>query len=142
MFIGEDSYDNMIKAISKKRFAQQNQDRFKERSINIDPNEVYNDVDQSAEFPGGIAAFRKIITDQISESSSVGNDGIVKTEITFIVEIDGLISNIKANGENVKFNSTVEQVVTLIKKKWAPAKINGKSVRSYFRLPLTYNFEN
>ena len=70
-----------------------------------------------------------------------GDEGTVKTEVTFVVERDGSITDVKANGSNKDFNAEAIRTVKSIKNKWAPAKINGQSVRYRYRMPLTMQFE-
>ncbi|KPH12313.1 energy transducer TonB [Chryseobacterium sp. ERMR1:04] len=107
----------------------------------VSDTQVYSEVEQTAEFPGGINSFRKKVGDSFDSSAMNGDEGTVKTEITFVVERDGSITDIKANGKNADFNSEAVRTIKSIKNKWSPAKINGQSVRYRFRLPLTMNFE-
>lgn len=102
----------------------------------VSDTQVYSEVEQTAEFPGGINAFRKKVQDNFDSSAIEGADGVVKGEITFVVERDGSITDIKVNGKNSDFNSEAVRTVKSIKNKWAPAKINGQSVRYRYRLPL------
>ena len=102
---------------------------------------MYSEVEQTAEFPGGINAFRNKVSGNFDGSAMNGDEGTVKTEITFVVERDGSITDVKANGKNSDFNSEAVRTIKSIKNKWTPAKINGQSVRYRFRLPLTMNFE-
>ncbi|MCW3169808.1 energy transducer TonB [Chryseobacterium sp. 09-1422] len=107
----------------------------------VSDTQVYSEVEQTAEFPGGINAFRNKVSGNFDGSAMNGDEGTVKTEITFVVERDGSITDIKANGKNSDFNSEAVRTIKSIKNKWTPAKINGQSVRYRFRLPLTMNFE-
>jgi protein TonB len=107
----------------------------------VSDTQVYSEVEQVAEFPGGINAFRNKVSGNFDGSAMNGDEGTVKTEITFVVERDGSITDVKANGSNSDFNSEAVRTIKSIKNKWAPAKINGQSVRYRFRLPLTMNFE-
>ena len=61
--------------------------------------------------------------------------------MTFVVERDGTISNVKAVGANADFNRESEKVIKSIKGKWNPAKLGGQNVRSYFRFPISMQFE-
>lgn len=97
---------------------------------------VYSEVEQTAEFPGGINAFRKKVSENFDSSAIEGADGVVKGEVTFVVERDGSITDVKVTGKNSDFNSEAVRTVKSIKNKWAPAKINGQSVRYRYRLPL------
>ncbi|MCY0970332.1 energy transducer TonB [Chryseobacterium wangxinyae] len=107
----------------------------------VSDTQVYSEVEQTAEFPGGINAFRNKVSGNFDGSAMNGDEGTVKTEITFVVERDGSITDVKANGKNADFNSEAVRTIKSIKNKWTPAKINGQSVRYRFRLPLTMNFE-
>lgn len=107
----------------------------------VSETQVYTEVEQLAEFPGGINSFRSKVQNSFDGSVMEGDEGTVKTEVTFVVERDGSITDVKANGSNKDFNAEAIRTVKSIKNKWAPAKINGKAVRYRFRLPLTMQFE-
>ncbi|KUJ50462.1 energy transducer TonB [Chryseobacterium sp. JAH] len=107
----------------------------------VSDTQVYSEVEQTAEFPGGINAFRNKVSGNFDGSAMNGDEGTVKAEVTFVVERDGSITDVKANGKNADFNSEAVRTIKSIKNKWTPAKINGQSVRYRFRLPLTMNFE-
>lgn len=107
----------------------------------VSETQVYSEVEQLAEFPGGINSFRNKVSSNFDSSVMDGDEGTVKTEITFVVERDGSISDIKTNGSNKYFNDEAKRTINSIKNKWTPAKINGKNVRYRFRLPLTMQFD-
>ncbi|MDF2552929.1 MAG: energy transducer TonB [Chryseobacterium sp.] len=107
----------------------------------VSDTQVYSEVEQTAEFPGGINAFRNKFQNSFDGSAMNGDEGAVKTEITFVVERDGTITDVKANGKNSDFNSEAVRTIKSIKNKWTPAKINGQSVRYRFRFPVSMNFE-
>ena len=102
----------------------------------VSDTQVYSEVEQTAEFPGGINAFRKKVSENFDSSAIEGADGVVKGEVTFVVERDGSITDVKVTGKNSDFNSEAVRTVKSIKNKWAPAKINGQTVRYRYRLPL------
>lgn len=108
--------------------------------VAVDQNKVYSEVEQAAEFPGGIISLKNKVA-SVFDSSKIKATGNVSTIISFIIEKDGSISNIKANGNNSQFNTEAIRVIMSIKNKWAPAKMNFKVVRSIFNLPLKMNFE-
>lgn len=94
-----------------------------------------------ANFVGGIDSFRNKVMNNF-DGSGFESDGVVKTTITFIVEIDGTISGIKANGGNADFNSEAIRTVKSIRGKWIPGKNKkGEAVRSYFKFPISMKFE-
>lgn len=107
-----------------------------------DPNVIIDGAkaDVAAEFKGGINAFRQKVA-QGFDTSSIDQSGVVSATITFVVEKDGSISNIKINGANSDFNQEAERTVKSIKTKWTPAQLKGKAVRSSFRMPISMRIE-
>ncbi|TXF77253.1 energy transducer TonB [Chryseobacterium sp.] len=109
--------------------------------VKVSTTEVYDKVDQSSQFPGGLNAFRQKFQDNFDTSAMDGGEGNIKGEINFVVERDGSITDIKVNGSNSDFNSEAIRAVKSIRNKWVPAKVNGQAVRSRYRFPVTMNFE-
>ncbi len=98
-------------------------------------------VDVAADFNGGINAFRQKFVNNFDSSAMDGSGATLKTVLTFIVEKDGTISGVKATGPDAAFNREAEKTIRMIKGKWTPAKLNGAQVRSYFKFPVTMQFE-
>lgn len=99
---------------------------------------IHDYPDQQALFPGGVDEFLKYIKLNVSQSKVFQNATESSRFIaTFIVEIDGSISNIsfmKTNG-----NKTEEQeVIKILQRmpKWTPAYHRGKIVRSNNAVPV------
>lgn len=108
----------------------------------VDPNEVFtaNSVDVAADFKGGINAFRQKVANAF-DTESVDKTGMVSGVITFVVEKDGSISDLKVTGSSADFNAEAERTVKSIKSKWTPAQLKGKAVRSSFRMPISMKIE-
>lgn len=102
---------------------------------------IYEKVDRDASFPGGINNFRAIFSKRFNTNNVKANTGVIKTVISFIIERDGTINNIKAFGNNLSFNREAINTVKKIKIRWKPALINKQSVRQRYKMPLTMNFE-
>ncbi|MBW8361969.1 MAG: energy transducer TonB [Kaistella sp.] len=109
--------------------------------VKVSTTEVYEKVDQSSQFPGGLNAFRQKFQDNFDSSAMDGGEGSIKGEINFVVERDGSITDIKVNGSNSDFNAEAIRTVKSIRTKWVPAKINGQAVRQRYRFPVAMNFE-
>ena len=107
----------------------------------VSESQVYTEVEQLAEFKGGINAFRSKVQNNFDTSVMSGDEGTVKTEVTFVVERDGSITDVKASGPNKDFIAEAIRTVKSVRDKWTPAKINGQAVRYRYRLPLTMQFE-
>ena len=125
-----------------------------------DKNIVFNCVDKEAVFSkGGDNGFRELVaiaidTDKIDEYEDFPEEEkkeiqklnsenkptpsvMLYTTLTFIIEPDGTMSNVLAEGENQSFNKEMERVVKEdIKDKWYPAEVKGKKVRSYYKMPI------
>lgn len=100
--------------------------------------EVYEMVDRAAQFPGGITAFRTEFAKNVDVNKIAGK-GTFSTEVTFVVERDGAISNLKATGQNQSFNEQAVRAIKKIKTKWIPAKVNDVPVRARFKFPAKAN---
>ena len=98
-------------------------------------------VDVQAVFNGGIDAFRNKVINNFDTSVMDGTGEVVRTTVVFIVEKDGSISEVKATGPNADFNRAAEKTIRSVKGKWTPAKIKGENVRSYFKFPISMQFE-
>ncbi|MBO4234545.1 energy transducer TonB [Riemerella anatipestifer] len=108
----------------------------------VSTTEVYTTVDQEAEFSGGgLNGFRSAFQESFDTSVMDGDEGTVSAELTFVVERDGSLTQVKAIGSNSTFNKEAERAAKSIRKKWSPAKVNGEPVRSRFRMPVKMNFE-
>ncbi len=104
-------------------------------------NSPAKNVDVEAKFSGGIDAFRNRVVQGFNTHDFEGQGELLKTTVTFIVEKDGTISSVKANGVNSSFNAEAEKTIKKIKGKWTPAKLDGEYVRSYFTFPISMQFE-
>ncbi|MRN02378.1 energy transducer TonB [Riemerella anatipestifer] len=108
----------------------------------VSTTEVYTTVDQEAEFSGGgLNGFRSAFQESFDTSVMEGDEGTLKAEVTFVVERDGSLSQVKVTGSNSTFNREAERAVKSIRKKWTPGKVNREPVRSRFRMPVAMNFE-
>ena len=103
--------------------------------------EVYESVDQDAEFAGGINSFRNKFSENFDTGAMEGGEGTIKANVSFIVERDGSLTDVKVSGPNSDFNREAERTLKSIRTKCTPAKINGQPVRQRYKLPVTMNFE-
>ena len=100
-------------------------------------NEVYNTagISEKPEFPGGIMEFYKFVGNNFKTPEQPNLKG--KVYITFIIEKDGSLSDIK-NIRDIGFG-TGEEAIRVLKicPKWIPGKLNGVPVRVMYSLPIT-----
>ena len=95
--------------------------------------------DQEAEFPGGMAAMKQFLADNIKYpeiAMEMGDQG--KVFVEFVVEKDGSISQIKIlRGVSKEIDREAKRVVSIMPK-WAPAEAKGESVRARCRIPINF----
>jgi hypothetical protein len=100
-------------------------------------NEVYNTagITEKPGFPGGIMEFYKFVGNNFKTPEQPNLKG--KVYITFIIEKDGSLSDIK-NIRDIGFG-TGEEAIRVLKicPKWIPGKMNGVPVRVMYSLPIT-----
>lgn len=99
-------------------------------------------TDKAADYPGGINELRKEVSNLFYLGGVYSEVKTVKAIVAFIVEIDGTITNVEAQGENFTFNRQAEIAIYSVPKRFSPAVINGNPVRYRFRLPLTMKLED
>jgi periplasmic protein TonB len=102
----------------------------------INPLEVINEPDVEAHYPGGRAALAQFFQDKLGDE--VLEEGVPKkVTLSFIVELDGSISDIKIlAGSDHDFNKSAEKAVAKMKK-WNPAKYQKRFVRTFHEMPIT-----
>jgi len=109
-------------------------------TIPNEDNNIYNiaGIDIRPEFPGGKIAFDGFI----QKNFKIPKDKPElkgKTYMTFIVEKDGSLSNIKVL-RDVGYETGAEAIRVLkMSPKWVPGKQNNKLVRVLFSIPISVN---
>ncbi|MBE8720171.1 M56 family metallopeptidase [Sphingobacterium pedocola] len=100
--------------------------------------EIFTAVEVQPEPPGGMAAFRKWISENYQYPQAAIDAGVKGTvQVSFIVEADGALSNLKVGKDNMG-HGTGEAAVEMLKKseKWSPGVQNGRAVRVAYTLPI------
>lgn len=103
---------------------------------------IYDKTDVAAEYEGGLNKFREGFQKNFDPKNSFKGSGTYQTLITFIVDENGIISQVFAMGKNDSFNTLAINAIKKIKGKWNPGKVNGNPVKSRFKFPMTMNFLN
>lgn len=98
-------------------------------------------LNEEAKYPGGFETLRKQVADLFYTDSVLPDQKLLKTNVVFVVEKDGSIGNVQAEGDNFTFNRQAEIAMYLLPEKFSPAIINGTPVRYRFRLPLSMSFD-
>lgn len=109
--------------------------------ISEENNPARKDLTRDAYYAGGFGLLRQQISELFYTGAVLAHDKEVRTKLLFVVEKDGSISSVKAEGDNFTFNRQAEIALYLLPGKFAPAYLQGSAVRYRFSLPLTINFE-
>lgn len=96
-----------------------------------------------AEYPGGVNKLRNLIQSSFNSAVMTGNEGLVKSTITFVVGQNGMVRDIKISGENEKINNEIYRVTKLANDNvtWKPAIKDGEPVAYQYKIPIAMNFE-
>lgn len=97
-----------------------------------------NEADIKPEFPGGIAVFKTFIMSKLDFSIITES---ANTEVKFLIDSNGELSSVTANGEQESFNKEVIRVIKTINKKWEPAVYKSKPVDYWYTLPISISFD-
>lgn len=96
-----------------------------------------NNLDEKAGFPGGVGEFRKFISNNLNIPKK--QESYKSVVLTFIIEKDGRLSNIKIVRSS-SFSQVDKEVTRVIKlsPKWIPGKVDKKAVRSKYTFPFYF----
>ncbi|TDX91701.1 energy transducer TonB [Chryseobacterium daecheongense] len=138
-----DSIENvaMIGALLKVRNIE-DLNRLKNPSQKLESSdETSSGIVKIADYPGGMNTLREEVAKLFYSEGVYTEVKTVKANVSFIVEKDGSVSNVHAQGDNFTFNRQAEIALYSISEKFSPAIVNGNPVRYRFKLPLTMNIE-
>ncbi|RZJ76184.1 MAG: energy transducer TonB [Flavobacterium sp.] len=115
-----------------------------DKGVEANDDGIYNyaGLQVQPEYPGGMKAFNKFIQDNI-RLPELDKDLNVKIYVSFVVEKDGSMTNIKAvRDPGYGLGKEAERVLRAMKKKWSPGVQNGKNVRASYSLPISINIKS
>ena len=111
-----------------------------ETKIDIDIN---NPIDEVPEFEKGISGFRQLFAENFNTDLISDSEGTVRSKVKFIVDENGKVSNVTAEGTDEELNFL--SIITIYRIRdlgvWKPARKNDKSTEAVFILPIAMNFE-
>ncbi|MCO6146801.1 energy transducer TonB [Flavobacterium sp. NRK1] len=93
-------------------------------------------VDVAPLYPGGLKEFYKDVADRFRTPDI--ETSTVKVLVSFVVETDGTLSNIKATRDpGYGLGAEAVRVLKSLKATWKPGMKGGKAVRTAYSLPIT-----
>ncbi|MCC8425896.1 energy transducer TonB [Mucilaginibacter sp. UR6-11] len=106
-----------------------------------DKNFIYNQVESQPQFRGGMEKLSSFLKKNL-KWPYLDKDYKEKVIANFVVEKNGMITNIKiVRGLSDDFNAEVVRVLKL-SPKWLPGLLNGKPVRVSYTIPITSDLYN
>ncbi len=117
----------------------------------LQKNEVKMDLDsipketltKEAEYETGMQGFRRLFSENFDTSSMIDSSGTLESWVKFLVQKDGKVSNVRAEGDSENFNQ--EAIITFYriidKGTWKPAEKDGVPVQSVYRFPIKMTFQ-
>lgn len=104
-----------------------------------DDDRIHDIVEQNASFPGGEEACLKWLSENLKYPSICREQGVQgRVTVQFVVNRDGTIVDVEIlRSPDENLSKEAERVVKAMPK-WQPARQGNKTVRSRFRLPVTF----
>ncbi len=96
--------------------------------------------EEAAVFVGGLSGIQEFITKNLKLPKKFNSDMNGKVFLKFAVFEDGSIQDITVlkGISNCEVCNNEAQRVVVIMPKWKPAKLNGRRVKCYFNLPISF----
>lgn len=106
-------------------------------------NQIFYAVEVQAVPQGGMEAFYKRFVSNFNPPEVAGNVNRIRVSLSFVVEKDGSLTDIKVLRDG-GYPAAGREAVRVLKTmpKWTAAVQNGRGVRSQFTLPITINIAN
>lgn len=104
-------------------------------------SDILEIVDEPAEYPGGMTAMREYLKNNMMYPMSAKEAGIQgKCYLRFIVNTDGSISDVRVLRGVADCPECDKEATRVVKNmpNWKPGRMNGKDVKMYFTLPISF----
>lgn len=112
------------------------------QEVETEETQIFTVVESPAAYPGGVNALNQYLANNIKypqQARETGTQG--KVYLTFVVERDGSITDIKILRDIG--SGCGDEAIRVVKAmpKWQPAKQRGKAVRMQFNLPVNFTLQ-
>ena len=107
--------------------------------VQEEEEEIFITVEEDPEFPGGLEALGKYLSENIKYPQLAKENNITgRVYVTFVVEKNGTVANVKVL-RDIGGGCGAEAVrVVKTMPKWKPGKQRGQAVRTQFNLPVGF----
>ncbi|MBC7642727.1 MAG: energy transducer TonB [Flavobacterium sp.] len=107
------------------------------------PNDVFTtkNLDKQPSFPNGMDKFYSYVGNNF-KNPDIGEEQTITVRVSFVVEKDGSMSNIKvADDPGYGLADEAIRVLKSIKTRWSPGILDGEPVRTAYNLPISVKLE-
>lgn len=111
--------------------------------VNQEEDKIYDVPEVAASFPGGAEKMNLYLSKMIQKPALVKETSNQRSYIKMVVEKDGMLSDIQiARGAN-NCPECDKEALRVVKSmpKFTPGMNNGRAVRSYFIIPVKFDFD-
>lgn len=106
----------------------------------VGPATIY-ELDKKPEFPGGINKFYAFVGNNF-EKPELESGQIMKIYVSFVIEKDGSMSDIKVlQDPGFGLGKEAIRVLKSLKTKWTPGIIDNQAVRTAYSLPISVQMD-
>jgi len=121
----------------------QKSDTSKEVKIDYKLPEISDSIEMP-EFPGGVEAMKKYISENVHYPDSAKNESLQgKCFVKFIINPDGSISNVSVLKGVPRCTECDTEAVRVVRAmpRWKPGRVNKKTAPVYFNLPIIFKMQ-
>ena len=107
-----------------------------------DKSKVYDVVEEMPQYPGGPSALFEYLSQNIKYPSVAEENGVQgRVLVTFVVERDGTITDVRVvKSVDPSLDKEAQRVVNSMPR-WIPGKQNGSPVRVKYTVPVTFKLQ-
>ena len=100
----------------------------------------YKSITTPPVYPGGMHKFYELLVNTMKYPSIAAENNIQgTTNVSFIIEKDGSLTDVKINGPKLGYGLEEEAVRSIkLTKKWTPALLNGTPVKVKYNVPVKF----
>ncbi len=116
----------------------------KSRQMQTDAKGYYNYTQTSPLYPGGQTSMEDYIKSHVEyPEKALDNDVGGTVTVMFTIDESGQVGNVQTTGDAIGYGLE-EEAMRVIggMPKWTPGMVNGKKVKAWYSIPLTYKIES
>lgn len=125
-----------------KTFSERNDYKIMLRKEGTDPSKPYDVVEKMPQYPGGTGKLFEFLSKNVKYPAEAESNNVQgRVIVTFVVEKDGEISNVKVvKSIHPALDAEALRVINSMPK-WTPGMQNGEAVRVKYTVPVTFRLQ-